>query len=176
MTTIIRSTPGRRSIRRSAILLLLFTLATAGICRAQFRTRDENLRKLNRFVQTQQGDAAATRMFRQGRDQIEAEDWQKAAETFNAFVQEYSKEKDVDAALYWLAYALKKQGKTDEASKSLQRLMRDYRNSSWYREGYAMLVELDKQTAEKVITQNNADRQNCEIKILALQSLFEANT
>ena len=47
------------------------------------------------------------RLFREGRDFIEAQNWQKAAEKFNDFITGYPKDKDLDAALYWYGYALR---------------------------------------------------------------------
>ena len=132
---------------------------------------DQDIMKLNRFVQTSKSTAPSMKMFREGRDLIEAQNWQKASEKFNDFIAEYPKDKDVDAALYWYAYALQKQGKKDEAAEPLLRLIKEFPNSSWRREAEAMLVVLGRGDAIK----QALDHDNCEIKVLALQSLFEAN-
>ena len=55
-------------------------------------------------------------IFREGRDFIEAQNWQRAAEKFNDFINGYPKDKDLDAALYWYGYALQKQDRKDEAA------------------------------------------------------------
>lgn len=133
--------------------------------------RDQDVQKLNRFVQTAKIDTPAMRLFREGRDLIEAENWQKAAEKFNGFISDFPKDKDVDAALYWFAYALQKQGKKQAAAAPLLRLIKDFPSSSWRREADAMLVVLGQGEA----VQQALDRSNCEIKVLALQSLFEAD-
>jgi len=132
---------------------------------------NQDIQKLNRFVQTAKDDTPAMKLFREGRDQIEAENWPKAGATFRDFVRSFPHSKDTDAALYWLAYALQKQGKQDEAAASLERLMRDYPASSWRREAEALLVVLGHQD----VVQKALDRNNCEIKVLALQSLFQAD-
>lgn len=133
--------------------------------------RDQGLEKLSRFVQTTKVNTAAMQIFREGRDFIEAQNWQRAAEKFREFITGYPKDKDLDAALYWYGYALHKQGIKDEAVKPLIRLIDNYPNSSWRREADALLVVLGRQ--DKV---NDAlNRDNCEIKILALQSLFQAD-
>ncbi|HEV7395346.1 MAG TPA: HEAT repeat domain-containing protein [Pyrinomonadaceae bacterium] len=132
---------------------------------------DQDILKLNRFVQTSKSSAPSMKMFREGRDLIEAQDWPQASKKFNDFIAEYPKDKDLDAALYWFAYALQKQGKKDEAAEPLLRLIKNFPNSSWRREAEAMLVVLGRGDAIK----QALDRDNCEIKILALQSLFEAD-
>jgi len=132
---------------------------------------DQDIQKLNRFMQTTKPDTPAMKMFREGRDLIEAENWQKAAEKFNSFIAGFPRDKDLDAALYWFGYALQKQGKKDDAARPLLRLIKDFPNSSWRREADAMLVVLGRGDA----VQQALDRSNCEIKILALQSLFQAD-
>ena len=74
---------------------------------------NQDLGKLNRFVQTK-GNTASMQVFREGRDFIEAQNWQRAAEKFNDFIKGYPKDKDLDAALYWYGYALQKQDRKQE--------------------------------------------------------------
>jgi HEAT repeat protein len=109
------------------------------------------------------------KLFREGRDLIEAQNWPQAAEKFNNFISEFPRDRDLDAALYWYAYALQKQGKKDEAVAPLLRLIKEFPNSSWRREAEAMLVVLGRGDVVKV------NHEDCEIKTLALQSLFDAD-
>lgn len=133
--------------------------------------KDQELKKLNNFVQSSKVNTAAMQIFREGRDFIEAQNWQKAAEKFRDFITGYPKDKDLDAALYWYGYALHKQGLKDEAIKPLVRIIDNYPSSTWRREADALLVVLGRQ--DKV--NEGLNRDNCEIKILALQSLFQAD-
>ena len=172
MTALIRLLKRQRAARRGLILLVVCAVAVAGFVRSgPAYGRDQDIQKLNRFVQSSKTDSPAMKMFREGRDLIETENWQQASEKFRNFVNDYPKDKDVDAALYWLAYALKKQGKKQEAAQPLLRLVNEFSRSSWREEAKAMLVELGYQDAIR----QALDRDNCEIKILALQSLFEAD-
>ncbi|HEU4510946.1 MAG TPA: HEAT repeat domain-containing protein [Pyrinomonadaceae bacterium] len=132
---------------------------------------DQDISKLNRFVQTTRANTASMQIFREGRDFIEAQNWQKAAEKFNDFIKGYPKDKDIDAALYWYGYALEKQNRKDEAAVPLLRLIDRYPNSSWRNDAKALLVVLGR----KAEVDQALDRENCEIKILALQSLFQAD-
>ena len=132
---------------------------------------DQDIVKLNRFVQTTKANTASMQVFREGRDFIEAQNWQRAAEKFADFIKAYPKDKDLDAALYWYGYALEKQGRKEEAALPLLRLIERFPNSSWRRDGQALLVVLGHGKA----VEQALDRDNCEIKILALQSLFQAD-
>lgn len=131
----------------------------------------QDIAKLDRFMQSTKGNTASMQIFREGRDQIEAQNWQRAAEKFHEFITGYPKDKDLDAALYWYGYALLKQARKDEAKAPLIRLITRFPNSSWRREAEALLVVLGEQDAVK----RGLERDNCEIKVLALQSLFQAD-
>jgi HEAT repeat protein len=170
-------TTRRRQTTYGLAALAVLAVMCAGVFYVQAgHSDDQDIQKLNRFVQGSKPDSPAMKTFREGRDLIESEDWPQAAEKFQGFVKEYPKDKDVDAALYWLAYALKKQGKKDEAAPPLLRLIKEFPKSSWRREAEAMLVELGYGDAvNQALTKAQTDNENCEMKILALQSLFEAD-
>jgi HEAT repeat protein len=162
----------RVRVRNAALLSLMITLAlTAVVSSRHAAAYDQDVQKLNRFVQTSGGNTPAANAFREGRDFIERENWPQAAQKFNRFVSDFPKDRDVDAALYWYAYALQKQDKKDQAAMALLRVIKEFPNSSWRREAETMLVVLGRGNA----VQDALERSNCEIKILALQSLFQAN-
>jgi HEAT repeat protein len=157
-----------------AALALLFSLSfvvAALVYTQRAAAIDQDVQKLNRFMQANKSNTAAMQIFKEGRDQIEAQNWQKAAEKFNDFIKGYPKEKDLDAALYWYAYALQKQGFNEDAATPLKRLIERYPGSSWRREAEALLVVMGYQN---VVT-NFKNSDDCEIKVLALQSLFQAD-
>jgi HEAT repeat protein/outer membrane protein assembly factor BamD (BamD/ComL family) len=161
----------RPHIRFGLALLAFATVATVFAIYTQ-RTYgyDQDIAKLNRFVQAK-ANTASMQIFREGRDFIEAQDWQKAAEKFNDFITAYPKDKDLDAALYWYGYALQKQDRKEEAAVPLIKLINRFPNSSWRREADALLVVLGR----KAEVNQAFERDNCEIKMLALQSLFQAD-
>ena len=156
---------------RPHIRFVLTLVATAFvICAPSAHGFNQDLAKLNRFVQTK-ANTASMQIFREGRDFIEAQNWQKAAEKFNDFIIAYPKDKDLDAALYWYGYALQKQDRKEEAVVPLLRLINRFPNSTWRQDAQALLVVL----GQKAAVAQALDRDNCEIKILALQSLFQAD-
>ena len=154
------------TFRPVTIMFLLLALVSVA-----YAHDDQEIAKLDRFVQATKGNTASAQILREGRDQIEAQNWQKAAEIFNQFITGFPKNKDLDAALYWYGYALQKQGRKDDAKVPLIRLIDRFPSSSWRREAEALLVVLGEQEAVK----RGLDRDNCEIKMLALQSLFQAD-
>ena len=161
----------RPHIRFGLALLAVAIVATAfAIFTQRTYGYDQDTAKLNRFMQTK-GNTASMQIFREGRDFIEAQNWQRAAEKFNDFIKAYPKDKDVDAALYWYGYALQKQDRKEEAAAPLVRLITRFPNSSWRREADALLVVLGR----KAEVDQALERDNCEIKMLALQSLFQAD-
>ena len=157
---------------RPQVKFLLALFAATVFASTQFAFgSDQDIAKLNRFVQTGKSNTASMQTFREGRDFIEAQNWQKAAEKFADFIKVYPKDKDLDAALYWYGYALEKQSRKEEAALPLLRLVKQFPNSSWRRDADALLVTLGHKDAVELGLQ----RDNCEIKILALQSLFQAD-
>ena len=157
---------------RPQLKFLVALFAATVVASTQFAfAADQDIAKLNKFVQTTKANAAAMQVFREGRDFIEAQNWQKAAEKFADFIKAYPRDKDLDAALYWYGYALEKQGRKEEAAVPLLRLIERFPNSNWRRDGQALLVVLGHGKA----VEQALDRDNCEIKILALQSLFQAD-
>ncbi len=164
------------AVRYGLAGLLMLAIGLAGLIATRpAYGHDQDIQKLNRFVQTSTKDTPAMQLFRAGRDLIEVENWPKAAEKFSAFVSAYANDKDMDAALYWLAYSLKKQQQPREAARQLARLMKDYPRSSWRGEAEAMLTELAPQLGNQDAVNDALKKDNEELKIIALQSLFEAD-
>jgi HEAT repeat protein len=158
-----------------ALVAAAFVIASGALIGrgAVARGASQDLAKLNRFVQT--GNTPAMNMFRAGRDLIENEEWVKAAETFRGFINTYPRDNDVDAALYWYAYALKRQGNPKEAAKALKRLIKEHEGSGWREEADAMLTELAPALGQTQIINDALGKENEELKLIALQSLFESN-
>jgi len=158
---------------RSGLALLAFAMVAVvfAICTQRTYGYEQDIAKLNRFVQGTKVNTASMQIFREGRDLIEAQNWQRAAEKFSDFIKGYPKDKDLDAALYWYGYALQKQDRKEEAAVPLIRLINRFPNSSWRREADALLVVIGR----KAEVDQALDRDNCEIKMLALQSLFQAD-
>src|SRR5687767_6577473 len=111
---------------KTARLCLMILLLLASMPSSYVFGREQDIEKLNRFVQASDSSNAAGQTFRKGRDLIEEEQWEEAAETFGDFIDDYPKDKNVDAALYWRAFALKKQGRLQQVVENLNRLIKEY--------------------------------------------------
>lgn len=180
LTTLKRSATA--TLKRSAVRVALVSTAAAALAlfaaveaRGPFVAsgHGQDFQRLNRFVQTSNSPSVA--LLREGRDLIDGEQWAKAAEKFDRFLATYPNDKDADVALYWLAYSLKQQGKFKEAAANLSRLLKEFPKSAWADEATAMLTEIAPQTGERRLIDESLNKENEEIKIVALQSLFESN-
>ena len=136
-------------IGRIGHIRLMTVLALFVICAPLAFGYDQDIVKLNRFVQSTKATTASMQVFREGRDFIEAQNWQRAAEKFNDFIKAYPKDKDLDAALYWYGYALEKQNRKEEAAVPLIRLINRFPSSSWRRDAQSLLVVLGRKADRK---------------------------
>jgi HEAT repeat protein len=154
----------RRVAAATALAAVVLSALTAVSSAQDFRN------KLNSFAQ--EGNTAnaspSARLLRQGRDLISEEEWAKAAETLRSFLTQYPRDREADAALYWYAYALGKQGNAADSVKVLRQLLVAHPRSNWADDAQALLAQLDPKAAQTLV-----ETQNCELKIVALQSLFE---
>jgi HEAT repeat protein len=163
----------RRAGAVTTIVLVFVSLSLTTLVRprAVYGLPQEYAQKLDRFVQ-QTGATPAMRVFAEGRDFLDSGEWAKAAEKFQSFISAFPKDKDVDAAYFWLAYSFNKQGRKDEAKNWLGKLFKEFPKSSWKDEAQALAVEMGDPQA---VRQGIESHENDEIKIIALQSLFDNN-
>src|SRR5829696_4904672 len=121
--------------KRVALLFCVLVL-TAGIATAQQGTGSGSGRGAgagsksgNRF--SQQTTSEATTVFRSARDLITDGDWAKAQAKFDEYVTSFPNEKNLDAALYWMAYADFKLAKYNRCRMALDALLAKYPDSNW---------------------------------------------
>ncbi|HEX7772738.1 MAG TPA: hypothetical protein VF435_09990, partial [Pyrinomonadaceae bacterium] len=84
------------------IIVSLVLLAIASIALGQQRPSPASASS-NRSTQSD-----AVTVFRSARDLITDGNWAKAQEKFSEYVASYPNEKNIEAALYWLAYTQQK--------------------------------------------------------------------
>ena len=153
------------------ILFIALQLLLAGDGN-QPKTTAQELGKLNRLIQTQASPAATA--FREARDLIKDGDWNQAEARFSRFIADYPQDRDVAAAMYWLAFALKQQNKFPAADAALTNLIEKYPNSNWTNDARTLRVELAPRLKNNQVIEQGVSESNEEIKLAALQSLFEA--
>ncbi|MFN2498619.1 MAG: tetratricopeptide repeat protein [Pyrinomonadaceae bacterium] len=117
---------------------------------------------------------AATRIFNEGRNLIANEEWAKAADRFNEVATRYPQSEHVDASLYWLAFALKKQSRLRGADQVLERLQTEFPHSPWKDDAGTLRIEIAPRLGNtKLVLDQIEGANNDETKLVALQSLFE---
>ncbi|HKV34183.1 MAG TPA: HEAT repeat domain-containing protein [Pyrinomonadaceae bacterium] len=87
-----------------------------------------------------QADAAT--VFRSARDMITDGEWAKAQQKFSEYVSSYPNEKNLDAALYWLAYSQQKLRNFDDCKKTINQLLEKYPESNWRDDARVLLVQV----------------------------------
>jgi tetratricopeptide (TPR) repeat protein len=159
--------------RNTGSRLLAGALALAGLLLAAgpaTANAQQYKELLNRFVQSD--NDAAMSAFTQGRSFVDAQQWQQAASTFDRFVVQYPKDKNMDAALYWLAYARNRQGHAQDAEATLSRLLVNYPGSRWADDAKALRVEVLAKLGKPVTAIDEKD-DTIALQIIALKTLCE---
>lgn len=131
--------------------------------------------RLDQLVQNSASSVAAVRV-REGRDLIADEKWARAEQKFLEVVNKHPGSAYDDAAMYWLSFAYKKQGKLQDADNMLIKLAASHPRSSWINDAKSMRMEMAPQLGRgEDVAAEARNAQNDEIKVVALQSLFQAN-
>src|SRR5262245_9961870 len=154
------------------LFIALQTVLIAGGSLAYVSGQDSD--RLNQFVQSQDSSDAAMKAYDEGRNLIKDGEWAKAEQSFNSFISSYPKDKEIAAAHYWLALALKQQNQFQEADRQLLQLIEKFPRSSWVTDAKAMRLEIAHRLNNNKLIEQGVSAENEEIKLAALQSLFEA--
>lgn len=145
-------------------IVLALVLTIAGVNSAQ--TPERNVAK---------SSEPAVRLFREGKESIDNQNWTRAGAVFDSFVTTYPRDKNVDQALYWLAFALKKQAKYAAAEQKLNRLLKEFPQSNWSGDAAAMRAEIDSRSGNDRAIEESIKEGDTEAKIVALKGLFRTN-
>jgi hypothetical protein len=121
-------------------LSLVLTLTTTVLGqRRNFQSQPSSNRAA---AQAPAAQADAATAFRSARDLITDGQWARAQEKFSDYVSSYPNEKNLDAALYWMAYAQQKLAKYDECRTTILRLIEKYPSSSWRDDARVLLAQV----------------------------------
>jgi HEAT repeat protein len=167
-------THSNRHNRRARLVkgALAFAAVALALTLAPARAGAQSRELLNRLVQSGGGNDASLRVLDYGRTLIDAQKWEQAASAFDRFIVQYPSDKNLDAALFWLAYAHNRQGNYQAAYDSLARLFRQFPRSSWADDATALRVEVlaKLRPGERVdVPEDGPD----DLKIIALRALCE---
>jgi HEAT repeat protein len=98
--------------------------------------------KMNKFAPQGSKSDAANAKFQGGRDLVSDEQYAKAIEKFNEYISTYSKEANVDAAMYWMAYSQAQLKEFDQAKNTIDRLLKTYEKTKWKGDAEMLLAQL----------------------------------
>lgn len=124
----------------------------------------------SRAVQTVRGSDAESKAFRAWMELIVNEEWARAADMLENFIDVYPKSRDAGAALYWLAFVQKKQGQLQLADQTLVRLIEEFPNSAWTIDARALRVGLAASN-DALVAEAAREVANGEAQIIALEKL-----
>jgi HEAT repeat protein len=158
----------RRNATGSRLLAAAFATACL-LLAAAAPASAQHKELLSRLVQSD--NEAATRAFVQGRALLSEEKWAQAVSTFSRYVNDYPSDKNLDAAMYWLAYAYEKQNKNAEADGVLQSLLGRFPKSTWADDAKVLSARLKGKSGVAVAVDENDP--NDELRIIALKTLCE---
>ena len=157
-----------RAPRTALLLALLLALGTAAAQEAHAQARE----MLNRLAQSTGNADGAMNAFTLGRTQIDEGKFDQATRTFSSFVDAYPTHRNVDAALYWLAYSLERQGRDPEADQALSRLLERFPRSEWAGDANKLKVKV-KAKLDPQSVRGATESPDDELAIIALQSLCQ---
>jgi HEAT repeat protein len=151
----------------------------------------QELGAAQQFIQSATSSNGAQKLLLEGRELIGEQKWDAAKAKFDNFIRAYPRDKNLDAVLYWLAFCLKQQGRPREADQTLERLIKEYPRSEWNDDARALRLELanalgnldaarnvlerERKTAERGQRSLGKDDPNEALRLIALQSLFQAD-
>ena len=81
-------------------------------------------------------------VFRSARDLITDGDWERAQSKFDEYITSFPNEKNIDAALYWKAYADFKLTRYSRCRDALDVLLAKYPNSNWRDDARVLLAQM----------------------------------
>jgi hypothetical protein len=131
----------RKLISLLAAILIVLAITTAAMAqqRRSVTPRRGNFQSQASSNRAQE-DAAV--VFRSARDMITDGEWAKAQQKFSEYVSSYPNERNLDAALYWLAYSQHKLAKFDDCRKTINQLLDKYPESNWRDDARVLLVQV----------------------------------
>lgn len=141
-----------------SILIISLTVLAAIANPAPGQAFGQQRRVSSNNLTQQSSNDSATAVFRAARDLITDGEWAKAQDKFRDYVNSYPNEKNLDAALYWMAYSQRKLSRYDECRATLMRLLEKYPSTTWRDDARMLLAQLPLTTRAAVaMTQENAE-------------------
>lgn len=126
-----------------ALVAAIVTLIAAGTFN-QTAAQKKSASRVTGNAWTQQTGSTpqATSAFTAARDLIDDAQWAKAEQAFGQYVTKFPKEENLDAALYWTAYAEYQLKKFDNCKQTVDKMLKAYAKTSWKQDAELLLAQL----------------------------------
>jgi TolA-binding protein len=105
-------------------------------------------------------------LYQRGQSALDNKRWDEAVTYFGEAAAKNGPR--ADGALYWKAYALKKSGKSSEATAAIAELRKSYASSRWMDDAKALEMDMGKPVSPE-------DESNEELKLLALNGIMQSD-
>ncbi len=128
-----------------ALVAAIITLIAAGAINqttAQQQTAPPARRNAWAAQQQTGSTPQATAAFTAARDLIDDAQWGKAEQAFGQYVTKFPKEENLDAAMYWTAYAQYQLKKYNVCKQTIDKLLQAYAKTSWKQDADLLLAQL----------------------------------
>jgi HEAT repeat protein len=109
-------------------------------------------------------------LYEAGTEHIDEEQWEQAVRAFREVAE--MKGSRADGALYWMAYALSKSGRSAEALQAIDGLKKSYPKSKWIDDARHLELEARQSRGERVRPEGMNDD---ELKVIAINSLMHTD-
>src|SRR5712671_4071089 len=106
--------------------------------------------KASTFAPQSGNNAAANTMFSGARDLIDDAQWTRAEQKFAQYISAYPQEKNLDQAMYWMAYSQYKLRKFNQSKETIEKLLKTYEKTQWKDDAELLLAQLPGQVNVKV--------------------------
>src|SRR5436190_2031446 len=134
-----------------AIVAAVVTLIAAGAVNQTAAQKKLAPRvKENAWAQQTGSTPQATSAFAAARDLIDDAQWAKAEQAFNQYVAKFPKEENLDAAMYWTAYAEYQLKKYEICKQTIDKMLKAYEKTSWKQDAELLLAQMPGATPKAV--------------------------
>lgn len=151
-------------IRKYIFLIPLAIAVSVGPAFAQ-----DDFTSFAQSFQARQADRE-DRDYQNGMRALDARQWDQAISSFKAAAAHNGGQ--VDAALYWKAYAQNRAGHREDSLSTIAELRKDYPSSRWTGDARALEVEIRGQSGTPVSPASESDD---NLKLLAINSLMQSD-
>src|ERR1044071_502300 len=125
-----------------ALVAAVVTLLAAGTFNQAAAQKTAPRVKPNAWAQQTGSTPQATSAFATARDLIDDAQWARAEQAFNQYVAKFPKEENLDAAMYWTAYAEYQLKKFDVCKQTIDKMLKAYEKTAWKQDAELLRAQL----------------------------------